>query len=62
VLVDALFYADDGMIAGENQKLRDLFMNKFAAVCLKMSTEETEAMIMEGGEVLHLIAQDVYHY
>jgi Reverse transcriptase (RNA-dependent DNA polymerase) len=54
-LLDVLFYADDGVIAGENpqevQTLLDFFTSTFARVGLKMNAEKTEALIMNGGKV-----------
>jgi hypothetical protein len=61
-----LFYADDGMIVGEDafevQHLLDLFTEKFASVGLKMNAEKTEAMIMEGGVVSQPISKEAYNH
>jgi Reverse transcriptase (RNA-dependent DNA polymerase) len=63
-LIDLLFYADDGVIAGENaaelQHLLDL--KKFASVGLKMNADKNEAMIMVGGEVSEPISKQAYHH
>jgi hypothetical protein len=65
-LVDVLFYADDGMITGEVanevQHLLDLFTKKLAAVGLKMKAEQTESMIMEGGDVSQPILKEAYYH
>jgi hypothetical protein len=51
-LLDILFYADNGLISGEDanevQHLLDLYKEKFAGVGLKMSADKTEAMIING--------------
>jgi Reverse transcriptase (RNA-dependent DNA polymerase) len=65
-LVNILFYAVDGMIAGEDafevQHLLDLFTEKFASVGLKMKAEKTEAVIVEGGVVSQPISKEAYNH
>jgi hypothetical protein len=65
-VIDILFYADDGMIAGEDpielQKLLDLLTDKFAAVGLKMNADKTESKIMDGGEVSQPMSKESYYH
>jgi hypothetical protein len=64
--VDVLFYADDGMITGEDanevQHRLDLYNEKFAVVGLKMNAEKTESMIMEGGVSQPISKEAYYHH
>jgi hypothetical protein len=64
-LIDVLFYANYGMIAGEGSKelqyLLDLCTENCAAVGLKMNAEKVESMIMEGGEIPKPWSKDSYH-
>ncbi len=64
LLVDALFYADDGALSGEDaaevQKFLDIYTVNFSRVGLKMNAEKTEAMIMNGGKIRQAISLHAY--
>lgn len=64
LLVDALFYADDGALSGEDaaevQHLLDIYTVNFSRVGLKMNAEKTEAMIMNGGKIRQAISLHAY--
>jgi len=60
----AQFYADDGLLSGEDptevQRGLDILTDLFARVGLKMNATKTEAMIMTGGKVTHRISDEAY--
>ena len=62
--VDALFYADDGVLTGEDaeevQLLLDIYTETFARVGLKMNAGKTKAMIMRGGEIRQALSVRAY--
>jgi hypothetical protein len=62
--IDTLFYADDGVIAGEEpidvQYRLDPYIESFARVGLKMNAEETESLIMNGGKVCKAMSTHAY--
>jgi Reverse transcriptase (RNA-dependent DNA polymerase) len=51
----AIFYADDGVICGNDaekiQFLLDIFTTNFARIGLKMNVEKTKSLIMNGGKM-----------
>jgi hypothetical protein len=63
-LVEELFYADDGALAGEDpleiQRLLDIYTTNFARMGLKMNAEKTEAIIMKGGELKLEVSKEGY--
>ena len=63
-LVDAIFYADDGAISGEDanevQYLLDIYTATFERVGLKMNADKTEAMIMSGGAIVQARSAHAY--
>jgi hypothetical protein len=62
--IDVLFYAGDGVIAGEEpsevEYLLDLYTENFARVGLKMNAEKTESLIMNGGKVCKAMSTYAY--
>jgi hypothetical protein len=58
------FYADDGVLCGEDpkevQRSLDLFTDGFARVGLKMNVAKTEAMIMKGGKIYTHQSDEAY--
>jgi exonuclease III len=54
--VDAIFYADDGLLIGENnvavQNVLDMYTDGFSRVGLKMNATKTKALIMAGGNLV----------
>ena len=54
-MIESLFHSDDGIIIGENpnevQKMLNIYTTTFARVGLKMNSEKTKAMIMNGGKI-----------
>jgi exonuclease III len=62
--VDALFYADDGVLTGEDpdevQLLLDIYTGTFARVGLKMNAGKTKAMIMNGGNIRQALSMRAY--
>ena len=62
--VEALFYADDGVLTGEDAKevqlLLDIYTETFARVGLKMNAGKTKAMIMSGGKIRQPLSEHAY--
>ena len=62
--VNALFYADDGVLTGEDseevQKFLDIYTEAFARVGLKMNAGKTKAMIMNGGNIRQALSMRAY--
>ena len=62
--VDALFYADDGALMGEDamevQSSLDIYTKTFSRVGLKMNAEKTKAFVMDGGKIKNAISQHAY--
>jgi hypothetical protein len=60
----AQFYADDGLLSGENpqevQRAMDIFTNIFARVGLKMNATKTKAMTMIGSKAYASISKIAY--
>jgi hypothetical protein len=60
----AQFYADDGLLSGENpqevQRAMDIFTNVFTRVGLKMNATKTKAMTMVGSKVYASISKIAY--
>jgi hypothetical protein len=58
------FYADDGLLSGEDpkevQRGLDIFTDGFARVGLKMNAAKTEAMTLQGGRAVHRISDKAY--
>jgi hypothetical protein len=58
------FYADDGLLSGEDpkevQRGLDIFTDGFACVGLKMNAAKTEAMTLQGGRAVHRISDKAY--
>ena len=63
-VVDALFYADDGALMGEDamevQSSLDIYTKTFARVGLKMNAEKTKAFVMDGGKIINPISLHAY--
>jgi hypothetical protein len=60
----AQFYADDGLLSGENpqevQRAMDTITNVFARIGLKMNATKTKAMTMVGSKVYFSISKIAY--
>jgi hypothetical protein len=60
----AQFYADDGLLSGENpqevQRAMDIFTTVFARVGLKMNATKTKAMTMIGSKAFASISKTAY--
>ena len=63
-IVDASFYADDGMLTSQDpkevQQALDIFTDGFSRVGLKMNAVKTEVMIVKGGKVYNSISTEAY--
>jgi hypothetical protein len=63
-LMDALFYADDGMITSNNptelQSMLENFTNSFQKMGLKMNVDKTKALIMTGKPVREKMSDTAY--
>jgi exonuclease III len=59
------FYADDGLISGndpkEVQRGLDIFIDGFARIGLKMNASKTEAMIIRGAKAFHQLSDNAYN-
>jgi hypothetical protein len=64
-LITSLFYADDGLLMGTDEKTvqyyLDSYTENFARVGLKMNSEKTKAMIVEGGKFYGAQSTEAYN-
>jgi hypothetical protein len=63
--ITSLFYADDGLLMGTNEETVQYYLNRytenFARVGLKMNSEKTKALIMEGGKFYGAQSTEAYN-